>query len=140
MELLADENVEAEWIQALREDGHDVRRVVDAVDLSVSTPDADVLSVATRTDRVLVTAEQADFSDPPVADHGGIVIIADGTSSGGALRTAIRRIERSCPDPTGMVAYAGEWLSVPRPQAHRSTHRSTKLRRIASPVSPDFSG
>ena len=29
MELIADENVETEWVQALRDDGHDVVRVVD---------------------------------------------------------------------------------------------------------------
>ena len=39
MELLADENVETEWIQALRDDGHDVVRVVDVEDLGVSASD-----------------------------------------------------------------------------------------------------
>ena len=29
MDLLADENIETEWIQSLRDDGHDVVRVVD---------------------------------------------------------------------------------------------------------------
>ncbi|MFC7154673.1 hypothetical protein ACFQPA_04285 [Halomarina halobia] len=38
MELLADENVETEWIQALRDDGHDLVRVVDVEELGVSVP------------------------------------------------------------------------------------------------------
>lgn len=48
MELLADENVETEWIQALRDDGPDLVRVVDIEDLGVSATDTDVLAVATR--------------------------------------------------------------------------------------------
>ena len=35
MELLADENIETEWVQALRDDGHDVVRVVDVEELGV---------------------------------------------------------------------------------------------------------
>ena len=39
MDLLADENVGTEWIQALDDDGHDVVRVVDVDDLGVSASD-----------------------------------------------------------------------------------------------------
>ncbi|MFB6123976.1 MAG: DUF5615 family PIN-like protein [Haloferacaceae archaeon] len=87
MELLADENVESEWIQALRDDGHDVVRVVDVEDLGVSASDLGVLAVATRKDRVLLTADQSDFSNPPADEHPGIIIIADVTRTGGEVIT-----------------------------------------------------
>jgi len=47
MELVADENIEPEWIHALRDDGHDVLRVVDVDELGVGAADRDVLAVAT---------------------------------------------------------------------------------------------
>lgn len=97
MELLADENIETEWIQALRDDGHDIVRVVDSDTLGVSATDPDVLANATRDGRVLLTADQSDFSDPPADDHPGILIIADVTRTGGEVRRAVRRIERSVP-------------------------------------------
>jgi predicted nuclease of predicted toxin-antitoxin system len=110
MDLLADENIETEWIQALRDDGHDVVRVVDAEDLGVSATDSDVLAVATREDRVLLTADQSDFSEPPADEHPGVVIIADVTRTGGEVRRALRRIERSVPDLSDHVAYVSDWL------------------------------
>jgi predicted nuclease of predicted toxin-antitoxin system len=110
MELLADENVETEWIQALRDDGHKVVRVVDVEDLGVSASDPDVLAVATRKDRVLLTADQSDFSNPPAGEHPGIIIIADVTRTGGEVRRAVRRIERSVPDLSDHVAYVSDWL------------------------------
>jgi predicted nuclease of predicted toxin-antitoxin system len=110
MQLLADENVETEWIQALRDDGHDVVRVVDVEGLGVSTADPDVLAGATQGNRVLLTADQSDFSDPPTGDHPGIIIIANATRTGGQVRRAVRRIERSVSDLSGHVAYVSDWL------------------------------
>ncbi len=110
MELLADENVETEWIQALRDDGHDVAHVVDVVDLGVSASDADVLAVAIRKDRVLLTADQSDFNEPPADEHPGIIIIADVTRTGGEVRRAVRRIEGSVSDLSDHVAYVSDWL------------------------------
>jgi hypothetical protein len=111
MELLADENVETEWIQTSRDDGHDVVRVVvDVEDLGVSASDPDVLAVATRKDRVLLTADQSDFSNPPADEHPGIRIIADVTRTGGEGRRAVRRIERSVSDLSDHVAYVSDWL------------------------------
>lgn len=43
MEILADENVETEWVEALRGDGHDIVRVVDVEALGVSASDTAVL-------------------------------------------------------------------------------------------------
>lgn len=110
MELLADENIETEWIQALRDDGHDVVCVVDVKDLGVSATDPDVLAVATRQNRVLLTADQSDFSNPPTDEHPGIIIIADVTRTGGEVRRAVRRIERSISDLSDHVAYVSDWL------------------------------
>ena len=47
MDLLANENVETEWVQALRDNGHDVSRVVDVEELGVSATDPNVLAGAT---------------------------------------------------------------------------------------------
>lgn len=52
MRILADENVDTEWIRALRGDGHDVARVVDVNELGVSSADPDVLAVASQRNRV----------------------------------------------------------------------------------------
>ena len=110
MDLLADENVETEWVQALRDDGHDVSRVVDVEELGVSATDPNVLAGATQQNRVLLTADQSDFSDPSTDDHPGIIIIADVTRTGGQVRRAVRRIEQSVSDLSGHIAYVGDWL------------------------------
>ena len=110
MDLLADENVETEWVQALRDDGHDVSRVVDIEELGVSATDPNILAGATQRNRVLLTADQSDFSDPPTDDHPGIIIIADVTRTGGQVRRAVRRIEQSVSDLSGHIAYVSDWL------------------------------
>lgn len=108
MDVLADENVEAEWIGALRDDGHDVRRAIEVVD--PGTPDDHLLAEATERERVLLTADRSDFGEPPIEDHAGVVIVASGTRSGGELRRAIRRIDRHDLDLAGRVVYVGDWL------------------------------
>lgn len=110
MEILADENVETEWIGALQDDGHDVVRVVDIESLGVSAPDTEVLDAAIDRDRILLTADQSDFSEPPTDDHPGIVIIADVTRTGGEVRRAVRRLDRTVPDLSGFVVYVNDWL------------------------------
>ena len=110
MELLADENVETEWVQALRDDGHDLVRVVNIEELGVSATDPEVLAGATQRNQVLLTADQSDFSDPPTDDHHGIIIIADVTRTGGQVRRAVRRVERSSADLSVHVAYVSDWL------------------------------
>lgn len=47
MKILGDENAEAEWVRSLRDDGHDVVRVVDVDELGESADDPSVLAVAT---------------------------------------------------------------------------------------------
>lgn len=110
MEILADENVETEWIGALRDDGHDVVRVVDVEPPGVSAPDPEVLDATIERDRVLLTADQSDFSEPSTDDHAGIVIIADVTRTGGEVRRAMRRLDRTVPDLSGFVVYVSDWL------------------------------
>lgn len=108
MDVLADENVEAEWIGALRDDGYDVIRAIDVVD--PGTPDGHLLAEATDRERVLLTADRSDFGEPPVDEHAGVVIVASSSHSGGELRRAIRRIDRLHPDLTDQVVYVGDWL------------------------------
>lgn len=110
MDLLTDENVETEWIQALRDDGHDVVRVVDIDELGPSATDPDVLAVTTQLNRVLLTADQSDFADPPIDGHAGVIIVANLTRTGGEVRRSIRRIENSVPDLSNQVAYVSDWL------------------------------
>lgn len=109
MDLLVDENIKTEWIQALRDDGHDVIRVVDSEELGVSATDPDVLAVAIQQNRILLTADQSDFSNPPSNDHSGVIIISDNTQTEAHIRRAIRRIERSYPNLSGNVAYVSDW-------------------------------
>lgn len=66
--------------------------------------------VATERDRVLLTADQSDFSRPPTDDHSGIIIIATVTRTGSEVRRAVRRIKRAIPDLSGRVAYVSDWL------------------------------
>lgn len=110
MELLADENVKPEWLQALLDDGHDVTRVVDLSDLGPSAVDRDILALARTRDLVLLTADQTDFGDPWTDDHAGVIVVTDLTRSGGELRRAVRRLDDAVPDLSGQVAYAGDWL------------------------------
>lgn len=110
MRLLADENTDAEWLRALSDDGHDVVRVAEFDGLRVGAPDIDVLESAGSADRVVLTADQSDFADPPIDSHEGVVIIADVTRSGGEVRRGIRRIERSEYDLSGRVIFLSDWL------------------------------
>jgi predicted nuclease of predicted toxin-antitoxin system len=104
VDLLADENAGTEWVQALRGDGHDVARVVDRPDLGVGAPDPEVVAVATREDRVLLTSDRSDF-----ADHAGVIVVGS-ARSGGEVRRAVRRIEDVVPDLTSHVLFVSDWL------------------------------
>lgn len=110
MELLADENADTTWVRALRDDGHDVVRVVGDSELGESAPDSAVLARASARDRVLLTADRSDFGDPPTDDHAGIVLVTASTRSGAEVRRGLRRIEGRYPSLEGCVAYVGDWL------------------------------
>ena len=110
MRILADENTDAEWLRALSDDGDDVVRIVEFEELEAGAPDASVLERATRTGRVLLTADQSDFSDPPITDHGGVVIVGDVTRSGGEVRRGVHRLEDAGFDLSGQVVFLSDWL------------------------------
>jgi hypothetical protein len=109
VDLLADENADTEWVQALRGDGHDVARVVDRPDLGVGAPDAEVIGVATREGRVLLTSDRSDFVDPPIDDHAGVVV-GGAARTGGDVRRAVRRIEDAVLDLATHVLFVSDWL------------------------------
>lgn len=78
VKLLLDENL-SPWAAAiLRSDGHDVVHLRERGRLGVA--DADVLELAFTEDRILVTANVADFRKLAAARelHAGIVLLADG--------------------------------------------------------------
>ena len=110
MDVLADENVTSEWVQALVDDGYDVLRVADLGELGAGAPDARVLTAATNRDRVLLTADQADFSDPPTDEHAGVLVVTDITRTGGEVWRAVGRIDETVPDLSGEVVYLSDWL------------------------------
>jgi len=110
MELLVDENVTREWRRALVGDGHDVVGVLDLDEREAGTPDRAVLEAAVERDRILLTADQSDFSDPPLDDHAGVVVVTDIDLTGGEVRRAVRRVETTVPDLAGQVVYVGDWL------------------------------
>jgi predicted nuclease of predicted toxin-antitoxin system len=59
MDILADENVRRDLVEALRAQGHDVQWIAET---HPAKPDEDVFQVALSTNRVLLTAD-LDFSD-----------------------------------------------------------------------------
>lgn len=109
MDLLADENANTEWVRALRDDGHDVARIVDRPDLGVGASDSEGITVATRQSRVLLTRGRSDFADPPIDDHAGVIVFGL-TRSGGEVRRAVRRIEDTVPDLATHVLFVSDWL------------------------------
>ena len=67
LSVLADENVDREIVERLRSDGHDVAWVKERASV-VSTPDPNVLAIATAEGRLLLTADR-DFGDMVYRDR-----------------------------------------------------------------------
>lgn len=78
VKLLLDENLSPRAAVDLRADGHDVVHLRERGRLGI--PDPEVLELAFAEDRVLVTANVADFRKLAVARdlHAGIVLLLDG--------------------------------------------------------------
>jgi predicted nuclease of predicted toxin-antitoxin system len=73
MKFLLDENVEFRFVQALTDDGHDVTTI--ARDYPASITDREVLDIAVRESRVLVTNDR-DFGELVVRQqllHAGLI-------------------------------------------------------------------
>lgn len=104
------ENTDAEWIRALSEGGHDIVRITEFDGVDIGAPDSVVLNGATGVGRVLLTADQSDFADPPSSDHAGIIVVADVTRSGGEIRNGVRRLEKAEFDLSGRVVFLSDWL------------------------------
>ena len=89
MDVLADANVPAEQVAALRGDGHDIVYSRDVDDLGPTATDDDILDYAARTGRAVLTADAKDFAD---RDIDVPVFIAPQGMSGGDVRAAVARI------------------------------------------------
>lgn len=78
IKLLLDENISARVAVDLRRDGHDAVHLRERGRLGIS--DAEVLELAFDEDRILVTANVADFRKLAAAReiHAGIVLLLDG--------------------------------------------------------------
>lgn len=110
--LLLDEDSGARTLQkALRDEGHDVERVVDAAALGPGASDDAVLAAAIAENRVIVTKNGADFVDlvesANATDHPGILVVHvtnDGSSLpvSGIVR-AVRNIAQTYPSTRGIV-------------------------------------
>jgi hypothetical protein len=88
MRLLCDENVRGSIVRLLEQEGHDVERVQDVLD--VGDPDSAVLEYATDTDRVVLTND-TDFLD---SEGVGVLFLDTQMSDPRPVVTAIGRIER----------------------------------------------
>ena len=104
MRLLADENIDAEWIRALADNGHDIVRAVDAAPLEIGDLDPAVLAAATALNRVLLTADRSDFARHATTTLGSSSSRRSHDPAGAPPS------EDTSYDLTGTVASLGDWL------------------------------
>ena len=92
MKLLLDENRSPRVAVDLRTDGHDVVHLRERGRLGISDPE--VLALAFAEDRVLVTANVADFRKLAAARelHAGIVLLLDGGLRRDERTEVLRRV------------------------------------------------
>lgn len=88
MRVCCDENVKHSIYHLISQEGMDVERVQDDLDLGIG--DDAVLAYCRETDRALLTNDD-DFLD--VERHPGILFLDDQSAAPRAVVTAIRRIE-----------------------------------------------
>ncbi len=108
--LYADEQFPYEVVEHLRDLGHDVLTVQEAGNANLKIPDDEVLSFASRNQRVVLTLNRNDFkrlhrSQP---SHAGIIICTDDANRSGLasrIHTAILAAE----------PLVGNLISVVRP-------------------------
>lgn len=104
MKLLLDENLSPRVAVDLRTDGHDVVHLRERGRLGISDPE--VLALAFAEDRVLVTANVADFRKLAAARelHAGIVLLLDGGLRRDEQTEVLRRV-------WGVLAAEGELVN-----------------------------
>ena len=119
MRVLLDEQLSGRIAQLLRERGLDVEAVVERSDL-LQAPDHDVIAVAARERRAVVSNNIKDFrplAAERVSDgrgHAGLILLPAGRSRSreatGALADAIEAVMRAHPDG---IPSAEHWIAPP---------------------------
>jgi predicted nuclease of predicted toxin-antitoxin system len=99
-------HVRSAYLSALEGDGHDVTRVVDALDEAAS--DSESIEYARETGGIVVTNDAKDFSR--FSSHPGIIIVPQTGLKPGEVAAAVSRIERMVPEMAGLTLYAADWL------------------------------
>ena len=108
MRILCDQMVKESYVRALSaDDRHTVARVRDRI-APDATDDA-IAAYAARNDWVVLTADDDYLAeDPP---HGLLFYDDEHAPSPGAVRDAIRRIDRAYDDPTVIIEWVpGGWI------------------------------
>lgn len=71
--ILADEHCEQQVVAYLRDDGHDVERVVEVPELGPGSDDVDIADYAQRTDRLVLTGDTDFLAEFDASDHAGVL-------------------------------------------------------------------
>jgi len=106
MRLLADVNVNAAYLTALRGDSHDVVRVAEA--LTDTASDRAIVEHARDTGSVVITNDAKDFTR--FETHPGVLVVPQTGYTAGEIAAGVSRIERYVPDTTGLALYVTEWV------------------------------
>ena len=96
MRLLADENIDASVVASLRAHGHDVESIRDT---SPGVTDAEVIRMALRTKRIIVTHDR-DFGNVmryPVGTHHGVLLLRCRNQSPVHIATVLGNALRTVP-------------------------------------------
>lgn len=105
MRILADGNVPEEYVLALRGDGHEVSYSRDVEQLGAEATDDDIVGYAEGEDLAILTTDVRDFAG---RDASVPVFVTPQDMTGGAVRTAIARVE---PMPFDPAEARPTWLS-----------------------------
>lgn len=106
MRICVDENVKRSLTALLEQEGYDVVRVQDELELGFE--DAAILNFCRRTRRVLLTNDD-DFFE--FEDHHGILFLAEQRTPPRKAVTAIQRIDRHVDDLDGRVCHVPDgWV------------------------------
>lgn len=106
MRILADANVPEEYVSALRGDDHEVRYSRDVERLGAEATDDDIVGYAEAEGLAVLTTDVRDFAG---RDASVPIFVAPQDMTGGAVRTAIARVEAMPFDP---AKFRPIWLST----------------------------